>query len=450
MLKKLKTFFLWLLCTFAVYYLAVIIIFFIRGGSTTELMEMMGMLFIAFVTAPLFYVFLLIPYLVYLFVKYLISIRRRKGWGMMFRMTFLLAILPIGLIFGAFRGIMWYNYQENYQYEWNTAYENLTGKSEDQFQVDGKHRGIHVFLRGQDREEEIQQMIRNNVEWITLVPYSYQENVLKPSLRFTKRESYSRRDSSFIRTIKIARANQMQVLMKPHIWVTGDLWRSEIAMDTEEEWLQWFAQYEAFIMHYARMAEATGCAALCVGTELMKSALERPEDWRKLIRNVKTVYSGELIYAANWDREYKEITFWDELDYIGVQAYFGLSDKDMPELAQICEGWIPHKKALYKIHRKWNKPVLFTEVGYKSTMGAAHKPWLWESSFGSISNKISLETQANCYEALFHTFWDEPWFAGVHLWRWEGENKFDFTPKNKPAANIMAKWFSKDSRDDGL
>ncbi len=55
-----------------------------------------------------------------------------------------------------------------------------------------------------------------------------------------------------------------------------------------------------------------------------------------------------------------------------------------------------------------------------------------------------METQANCYEALFHTFWNEPWFAGVHLWRWEGEDKFDFTPKNKPAANIMAKWFGKE------
>lgn len=442
MQSKLNSLFFWLSGTFATYFLIIICIFLFRGGVWSELGNLLISLADTIFTSPIFYAFLLAPYLISLFVKYLIRVRKNRGWATMMRMLFLILILPGAMIFGAFRSIMWYNYQEDFQYVWDSTYENLTGKSIDQFQLDGKHRGIHVFFRG-NAEREIKEMIRNNVEWITLVPYAYQADVLKPTLSFEVREEYSRRDSSFIKSIAIARSNQMQVLMKPHIWVRGDLWRSEIFMDTEEDWELWFENYGNFILHYAKMAQETGCAALCVGTELMKPALHRPDDWRKLIRKVRQVYSGELIYAANWDREYKEITFWDELDYIGVQAYFGLAKQSLPDVAEICEGWEPHKKELLKFHKKWNKPILFTEVGYKSTMGAAHKPWEWESRLGSLSNRISLETQANCYEALFHTFWNEPWFAGVHLWRWEGENQFDFTPKNKPAANIMAKWFSK-------
>lgn len=439
----LKSTILWILSTLLVYYLIVIVLFFWRGGSADELMNVTVYLLETASGSPVFYLLLVIPYLTTRFIKYLGRIRRKNGLPYMMKMLFLLLILPGTLIFGAFRGIMWYNYQEDYQYVWDSSYENVTGLSADLFEKDGKHRGIHVFFNNNE-EKEIEKLIRNNVEWITLVPYTYQPDVLKPRLYFEPTEKYDRGDSMFIESIKTVRKSKLNVLMKPHIWVSGDLWRSEISMDSEADWQLWFKNYGDFILHYATIAQETGCAALCVGTELMKTALERPDDWRKLIRKVREVYDGELIYAANWDREYKEIEFWDELDYIGVQAYFGLTRQSLPTVEEICNGWKSHKKELLNFHKKWNKPILFTEVGYKSTMGAAHKPWEWESRLGSLSNRVSMETQANCYEALFRTFWNEPWFAGVHLWRWEGDHKLDFTPKNKPAANIMSKWFARE------
>ena len=59
-----------------------------------------------------------------------------------------------------------------------------------------------------------------------------------------------------------------------------------------------------------------------VGTELQIPALQREADWRQLIKDVRAVYSGKLIYSANWYEEYEGIKFWDALDAIGVQAYF--------------------------------------------------------------------------------------------------------------------------------
>lgn len=51
---------------------------------------------------------------------------------------------------------------------------------------------------------------------------------------------------------------------------------------------------------------------------------------RRLIRQIRRVYHGPLTYAANWSGEYKQIRFWDALDYVGIQAYFPLRHGRQP------------------------------------------------------------------------------------------------------------------------
>ena len=50
--------------------------------------------------------------------------------------------------------------------------------------------------------------------------------------------------------------------------------------------------------------------------------------WRKLIRKTRSLYQGQLTYAANFD-QYHEVSFWDALDFMGVNAYFSLRS-DLP------------------------------------------------------------------------------------------------------------------------
>jgi len=55
--------------------------------------------------------------------------------------------------------------------------------------------------------------------------------------------------------------------------------------------------------------------------------------------------------------------------------------------------------------------------------------------------------QANCYDAFFKTIWKKEWFAGVHIWQWHtsenhgGMDDHDFSPRKKPAENIIANFF---------
>ncbi|MEM9144115.1 MAG: glycoside hydrolase, partial [Bacteroidota bacterium] len=185
----------------------------------------------------------------------------------------------------------------------------------------------------------------------------------------------------------------------------------------------------------ARLAEKTRAPLLCIGTELEQFVEARPAYWTALIREIRTLYSGKLTYAANWD-EYKRTPFWDQLDYIGVDAYFPLSEEKDPSKEQLKQGWQKWKTAMKELSEKVDRPVLFTEFGYRSMDYTAKKPWLVDRN----QDKINLQAQARATQVVFDEFWTEDWFAGGYIWKWfinheqsggTGDNRF--TPQNKPA-----------------
>ena len=73
----------------------------------------------------------------------------------------------------------------------------------------------------------------------------------------------------------------------------------------------------------ARLAEAHHAAIFCVGLEFTH-AQKFADRWLKIIAAVRAVYYGKLTYGANWN-EYDTVKFWDALDYLGVLAYFPLT-----------------------------------------------------------------------------------------------------------------------------
>ncbi len=66
---------------------------------------------------------------------------------------------------------------------------------------------------------------------------------------------------------------------------------------------------------------------------------------------------------------------------------------------------------IISFQQRWNKPVLFTEVGYRSTDYAAEQPWN-----NSAPNGLNTQQQADCYEAFFESWANVPWFAGAEFW----------------------------------
>ncbi|MFQ5639188.1 MAG: glycoside hydrolase TIM-barrel-like domain-containing protein [bacterium] len=318
-----------------------------------------------------------------------------------------------------------------------------------------KQRGVSWVGSGVVAEDDFLPLVENHVDWIAQTPFGWQQDYNSPTFELVRgrRVLWGERDKGIELTTRLAKKFGIKTLLKPHIWLrnrSDGKWRSDIEMDSEADWQSWFENYRRFILHYARLAEKNGIEALSVGTELHATIKQRPRDWQKIIAEVRKVYTGKLTYSANWYEEFEDVKFWDELDFIGIQAYFPLSDKHNPTIEELMAGWRSHLEAIEKVRKKYRKPVLFTEIGYKNTTDSAIKPWEWLRSSSDAASEAELQTQVNCYEAFFQTFWNKDWFAGSYIWKWFPKSRRQFrrvrdrfTPQNKPAEKVMAKWYGK-------
>jgi hypothetical protein len=313
-------------------------------------------------------------------------------------------------------------------------------------------RGVSWVASGPVPEEEFARLAALGVDWIVQTPFGWQEAVDAPAVRLVTSGHvlWGETDVGLEATTLLARAHGIHTLLKPHLWVRHggpEAWPGAIAMASEDDWDAWLASYEAFLLHYARLAERLGIEALAVGTELHRAAAARPGGWRGLIARVRSVYSGKLTYAANWNAEFAEIPFWEDLDWIGIQAYFPLAERERPTLAELLAGWERHLPAIEALHRRVGKPVVFTEIGYRSVAGAAIAPWQWPEA--AVDADPDLGTQERCYEAFFQAVWPMPWLAGAWFWKWyptaraERESAWatDFTPQGKPAEDVLRRYF---------
>ena len=321
-----------------------------------------------------------------------------------------------------------------------------------------RQRGVSWVADGPVTAEDLQPLLAHNVNWISQTPFGWQRGLDAPEIFVASsgRVLWGESDEGLETTARLARGLGIHTLLKPHLWITGPdhgKWSGDIRMKTPADWAVWFASYEEFILHYARLAERTGIEALSVGTELRGTLPGHDAEWRKVIAEVRKVYHGRLTYSANWHGEYEEVPFWDLLDTIGVQSYFPLTDTQKPAIGLLMTGWGTPTAAIERIQKRHGKPVVFTEMGYRSMPDAAIEPWKWPGEFSSP--EPDFQTQANCYEAFFRNFWDKRWFGGAYIWKWYprprkpgGRADIDFTPQNKPAEQVMGRWYRGEGRKE--
>lgn len=304
------------------------------------------------------------------------------------------------------------------------------------------------YYGSKSSDEALKKLAATNAEWVGLHTTWYQQKYDSTDIHPT---SVTPTDESLIHAIDTIHNLGLKVMLKPQLDLldsSGGEWRGSIEFDIEEDWQAWFYSYTNFMVHYAKLAQEQGVGMICIGTELTAAATVRPDLWKdKVIKSVREVYDGPLTYAANWYDEYLDIQFWDALDYVGIDPYFPLVDVNDPSFKQIKKGWESRASEIEEWQKEINKPIIFSEIGYRSCSGAAKNPW--EHMPGK---KIDLQQQADCYEALFRTFWDKPWFYGMYWWEWGssvksgGPKNRGFSPQNKPAEKVLEKWYKKEPK----
>ncbi len=246
--------------------------------------------------------------------------------------------------------------------------------------------------------------------------------------------------------IKYIHSQGMKVVLKPNVDISTGVWRAQWQPRDVDYWFQ--NVYQPFIMDIAALAAEENVAILSVGTEFNR--LEKYDrSWRNLISTVRSIFPGQLTYAANHSPAaglggYQTLRWWDALDLVGIDAYFPLTNRNNPSLFELEKSWqtIAANITAWRRRGGINLPVIFTEVGYPSRSNGARYPW------GQDANaEPNQDVQANSYAALLKVMSQQDWFQGAFWWMWEvdplagGPKDNNFTPQGKASQKILEKYY---------
>lgn len=301
---------------------------------------------------------------------------------------------------------------------------------------------IHNGYLSARSEDSLSKLGTLGIDAVAIVPYAFTRDpkIVEPLEVPTRAGSET--DEDVIHAIRRARAREMTVMLKPQIWVRRG-WPGDIDPSDGTETALFFREYRKWIRHYALMAEANDVPLLAVGTELAQLTRGYRSEWEAIIADIRCVYGGRLVYAANWGEEVQGVDFWDLLDYIGVDFYYPLSFDTVATDAELSEGFEAALDQLRRLHELHDKPVLLTEIGYASTKS----PWMKPHASDKVE-AFSADDQARAYEAAFAAIADETdWIHGMYWWKWPtnldrgGLDHRGFTPNGKPAEDVLKRWY---------
>ncbi|MCM1179857.1 MAG: glycosyl hydrolase family 53 [Clostridium sp.] len=259
-------------------------------------------------------------------------------------------------------------------------------------------------------------LMETGINWVCIAFPIYQDTFTSTEIKFDYRKDIP--DLEMMDTIKRFHDRGVKVCLKPMINCNDGIWRAyinfpdETMQEEDNYWKAWFESYQSYLVHYARIAEYTGCEMFCLGCEMLGT--ERKEEyWRKTIAAVKTVYHGSLVYNTNHGKE--EVANWyDMLDYVGTSAYYPVESKPGASVQEMEAEWEKVADRLEGVSQRLNKKILFMEIGCRSALGCAQMPW----DFTHTDFAHSEEEQANFYESCLSVMSKRDWFAGFFWWDW--------------------------------
>ena len=274
---------------------------------------------------------------------------------------------------------------------------------------------------------------------VAIIPFLWQASPSSPDIR----AGNDMPDDALRQAIRQARKLGLLVVVKPHVWVP-ESWAGAVEPDSEQSWRTWFSRYRSELERIARIAAEEGADGLIIGTELSKTT-QRPE-WTELIVAARQVFPRTLLYVAHNVEEAEVVPFWRLLDAIGVTLYPPLgADHDRAGRLAVMRAVADRLDALSS---RVGKPVVVGEIGLRSAVGAAAKPW---ESAEERTTSADPALQADVI-ADWLTVLDRPAIHGVLIWRWftdptaGGPEDTDFTVQGKPAEAVLLCAWTTDCR----
>lgn len=287
----------------------------------------------------------------------------------------------------------------------------------------------------------LDELVRLGANTISVTPFGRIWSLQSTEILMDFEAPYEDNRQAVRRIIEQAHARGLRVLLIPHLWVETGGWRGEIDPGSEKGWKAYQRSYRAFVTRWARDAQSFGADALSIGVECVSMSGRFGPFWRSLISEIRSIYSGPLTYSSNWD-EVENVLFWDQLDWIGVNAFYPLSDHEGASYDDYVTGAQRAVEQLAYSAEVLQMPVLFVEIGYTTRANAAVQPWLWPDDMTDVV--VDEWEQARALTALIGASVSRDWLLGFFVWRYYAnvddvsqEAVWGFSPHAKLAAAAL-------------
>jgi arabinogalactan endo-1,4-beta-galactosidase len=297
---------------------------------------------------------------------------------------------------------------------------------------------------GTEKDKQTLQRLKDiGVNWISITPFAFQRKRQSDKISGTSAKMHRAESDDRIKlTAAYAKELGIKVLLKPHVWVGDNSWCGAIQ---PPDWKVWMESYREVVIHYAKLAQEINADGYLIGNELGTATKADPDGFRELIKESRKYYKGPTSYAANWD-EAERIPFWDDLDAIGVNAYWPLTRKKGATEEELYQGALKIDAKLEALSKKTNRAILFTEIGYRSVIDSAVDPNTWPEN--DQDRQIDYEAQAKAYRAVLKAFSGKSHIRGIYFWKvisdgvWrEDGGERGFSPLDKPAEQVLRQYF---------
>lgn len=296
-------------------------------------------------------------------------------------------------------------------------------------------------------EASMERLASNGLDWICITVNGWQETFASTTVFSLYGRTQTDEEVAF--AINKAHSLGLKVCLKPMVNCLDRSWRARIDFPTEEGtpyWERWFDSYNRFMLYYAAMAEKLGCEMLCTGCEMagMDKQAARCSD---MVDKVRKVYHGLIMHNINHGDELR-FTWLDKVDIIGLSAYYPVTDGEHRDIDTMRANWAKVMTRVTACHERYNKPIMFAEIGVRNEQGCTAYPW----DFHNRPEKpIDEQEQSDFYETAMEATWDVDWFAGYFWWDWkaslppieEAKKNRDFTIYGKLAEETLKKWYTR-------
>jgi len=303
------------------------------------------------------------------------------------------------------------------------------------------HEGYQIYNGYGSRmaQQSLQRIASLSANAVAIIPYTFMRDPKVAAPIPIAQRAGQENDEASVRSHYDAQQLGINTLLKPQIWLRGS-WPGEIEMDTPENWDIFFRYYTNWITHYALLAEIHQFDILCIGVEMTETGLQKPDEWRKLIRKIRAIYSGPITYGSNWGEEFEQITFWEDLDYIGVSCYYPLTKKEKISEKDLSASFSDILKILKKVQKKNQRPLLLTEIGFRNI----NHPWTLPHARpdGRSENPADQEL---AYRIVLESLQEADYITGVFWWKYPAnldyKNQNAFAPLRLPAETTVERFF---------